>query len=133
MSVPHGETDVALEGNILVVTLNGTFNQEGCENGNIKVKRLVEKLNGQPLYMLTDARGFTGGTPSAYLCANDLNKWINQHNLVAKAMVHNKSILMSIAMATMPELRKQNIREFANLEEAYDWLNLLITEKESGK
>lgn len=118
----HGHTSVSVDGAHISVIARGLFNLDGCQQFVTLVGDAVRSLGEQPFTMLIDNLEFEGGTPEAYRELDRFNAWLNTRPLVAKAMLRRSETLMQIMNTLAPSRQKQNIRDFADRDEAEAWL-----------
>lgn len=121
----HGDFQVDVEGNLINVTLKGAFNEHAVIKLSEKIKSIIEAFDGKPFTIIINALSFEGATPEAYLETNQHNKWLNEKNMLGKAIVHISKTLMAIDITYKKEIPGQNTREFSTLREAKNWVTSL--------
>ena len=123
MNISHGNSTVDLIDGVIYITLKGAFNKQGTEVWINKLKNIVEGLEGKPFSLLLNHLETEGATPEAFKVANEYNKWLDEQNLVAKAIV-SSSILAAIDLSHIEEKNResQNFKYFKILPEAIKWL-----------
>ncbi|MCV2884875.1 hypothetical protein OE749_09220 [Aestuariibacter sp. AA17] len=122
MYAAHGDFSVVIQDDIIEVQLIGMFNHEGTEQYVNKVKAAVAKFDGRPFSMLIDDLKMEGGTPEAYEILNRYNTWLNNQNLVAKALIIDSEVKKFIILDRTPALKNQNARFFKSRSKAIAWL-----------
>jgi len=118
----HGELDMSLDKNIILVTLTGPFNEMGVENWTKEVKAQIESFSGSHFFILMDNTNYGGFTAEASAISNEFNVWLNEQSMVAKAVVQPSSLAIKMNRKNIPALAKQNIEYFDNEEQALIWL-----------
>lgn len=118
----HGEHSIVINGNIIVLKLIGAFNEYGVFKLIQNIKEVIKRFNGKIFSILVDYLEFLGGTPEAYEELEKYNKWLNNQNMAAKAMVIKSSATLGIINSLLPSIKKQNIKEIDNKSEAIEWL-----------
>jgi len=84
MNLNHGDYSVKIDKNIIVVDLNGAFNEYGVREFIAEVKSIIVRFSGTPFSILMNNISVLGATPQAYEELNDYNTWLNTQNLVLK-------------------------------------------------
>lgn len=123
----HGEVHILLEGNIVIATLIGAFNEKGAMKYTEGVKSIVKKFEGKKYAILVDNSNMEGGTPEAYQVLEEYNQWINNTNLVAKAMVVKTLITTELVESLSPSIKLQTTKSFQDKNLAFEWLKKLIS------
>ncbi|GGW73102.1 STAS/SEC14 domain-containing protein [Alteromonas halophila] len=123
MAAGHGVSQVVCDGDIILVTLSGAFNQEGIELYEQKARDAIRAMKGEPFKMLIDDSDVEGGTPEAYAALDRFNQWQNTQPLRAKAFVVKQTLLQRILMKRTPALSSQNTAFFTSKKDALAWLN----------
>lgn len=127
MSGAHGQTQVTLTGQLIEAKFSGAFNPLGIKEYASKVAACLAQLDGQPFIMLIDNLKLEGGTPEAYQALDKYNTWLNEQNLVAKAMVITSEFKAKIIGSLTPSMKQQNLRHFVDREQALTWLELELS------
>ncbi len=122
MKYGHGDAIVDIQGQIVSVTLIGSFDEFGVRKYAEELKQQVMSLQGQEFAVLVNVIAFTGGTPEAYEEIELYNQWLNQENMVAKAMVSISQLTLSIALPRTPARSVQNMENFSDSASAREWL-----------
>jgi len=117
----HGKYVVTVEGNLIIVTLEGSFNDYGIKKCIDQIKGAIEGLE-VGFYMLMKCSDMMGSTPESFAEVEKFNKWLNTQNMIAKAMVLTYTTTWDIINTRVPSIESQNIRSFDNESEAMDWL-----------
>jgi len=123
----HGEVHIILEGNIVIATLIGAFNEKGAMKYTEGVKSIVKEFEGKKYAILVDNSNMEGGTPEAYQVLEEYNQWLNNTNLVAKAMVVKTLITTELVESLSPSIKLQKTRSFQDKDLAFEWLKKLIS------
>lgn len=123
----HGEVDILLEGNIIIATLVGGFNEKGAVKYTEGVKAIVKNLEGKQYAILVDNSDMEGGTPEAYHILEEYNQWLNKTNLIAKAIVVKTIITTELIKSLSPSIKRQTTKSFQDKELAFEWLKELIS------
>jgi hypothetical protein len=122
MNLDHGKVSIELEGNIIIVHLLGEFNEFGAKNYTDSVKDVVAGLNGAAFSILVNLLDLIGGTPEAFKEVDDLNVWLTQQNLIAKARVSNSAATVSMVQTLANSSSNQTVGDFVTHQEALKWL-----------
>ncbi len=120
---PHGHFTVLIEDGIIYTQLEGDFNEQGVIAWADELKAAIKTFNGEPFLMLVDEMLAPSATPGALKEGNNYNQWLNEQNMLAKAVVYSSSMLRDIDIKHLPARTKQNIAYFDNLASAKKWLN----------
>lgn len=118
----HGDIDLSLDGNIIIATFVGSFNEECIVEYSDNIKAMVAEFGDQPFAILVDNRKLEGGTPEAYGVLEGYNQWLLTTKIVAKAFITPSSITMDIINSYAPSIKVQNSKNLSSKEEALDWL-----------
>jgi hypothetical protein len=122
MVIAHGTSTVTLKDNLITATIEGSFNLEGIISYHNKIKPIIDDLQGREFKLLVNFLGAEGATPEALDEANRFNAWLNNKNLVAKALIINSPVLLEIFLSRVPNQNSQNIMSFRTSDEAHVWL-----------
>ena len=122
MGLPHGEINMAIEENIVIITYKGEFNYEGVVGQFEKIKNEIIRLNGVTFGVLVDALSLIGGTPEAYEQLELFNQWLNTQAMAAKAMLIESNVKLKIIDSMSKSRKVQNTKTFTDREEAIVWL-----------
>lgn len=126
MGSQHGEIEIILDGNIIIATLVGSFNEEGAIKYTESVKEIVKNLKGESYAILVDNSNLDGGTPEAYQVLEKYNQWLNSTNITAKAITVKDTITVDLIKSLSPSIQHQNIRKFIEKDLALKWLQSLM-------
>ena len=118
----HGELDMKLDKNIILVTLVGPFNDMGVSSWTKELRAQIEKFTGNRFFILMDNRNYGGFTAEASAISNEFNLWLNDQPMVAKAIVQPSPVAIKMNLKSIPALAKQNIKYFDNKDDALTWL-----------
>jgi hypothetical protein len=83
----HGEFELTAVGQIVVIRFMGEWNLEGARAFFEAYKRLVEAQKWTRFGVLSDLRGFGGGTPDAVEFFETITRWASKHGQVGRALV----------------------------------------------
>jgi hypothetical protein len=125
MDTEHGEVTITVQNNIIMVKLQGAFNEYGAKKYTEGVKLVIKNFNGQRFAILVDNLEMLGGTPEAYQELEQHNKWLNTQNLIAKAMVISSAVTIDIIDLLSPARKIQTCKNFDNIKDAINWLETL--------
>lgn len=87
MTLNHGDFEVSVDGNIIIVELKGSFNEYGAKALTEQIKATIETFAGVPFSIAVNDLALEGITPEAYEQLNNYNSWLNGQNMRAKAMI----------------------------------------------
>lgn len=134
MQAQHGEFEIDIDNNVIKVTVQGAFNDVGAKALVTQLKSLLISLDKQPFAILANLLAFDGGTPEVFIMSDEFNAWLNDKNMVAKALVFTSPALIAIEQALVKSKTTQNIRYFEDENTALAWLNnqLLSAEAKSA-
>ena len=118
----HGKYSISMDGGIFYSKFEGAFNDIASKSWCERAKRVIESFGNRKFLMLVNLLELEGGTPGAWDDADRFNKWLNQKNMIAKALVITSSMTKEIERARVPSSRTQNIRYFENERNATTWL-----------
>ena len=116
MTVEHGEHIVNIQGNIIYTKVIGSFNELGVKSYTDPVISVVKKLERKRFAILVDNTELEGATPEAYQLLESYNLWLNQQNMIAKALVFNIAIMATITKRMTDE----------ELLEMFEFINRLL-------
>jgi hypothetical protein len=125
MAVEHGNNTVVVQGNIIHVTLKGSFNELGAKDVSEKTTEAINTINQETFLILVNLLNLEGGTPEAFSISNEFNEWLNKQNMVAKAIVISSQTIKDIDQQRVPSKATQNIKYFATESDALVWLKSL--------
>jgi hypothetical protein len=121
--VEHGVYSVVLKGNLLSITLIGSFNELATKSACLQIQAKVDSLNGKAFGVLFNCTGYEGSTPAAHKISNDYFSWVNKQNCLAWAAVYHHAIYAEMAKNEQPAMFEcQNRLEFYDIESAKLWL-----------
>jgi len=118
----HGEVELSYDNQIITAVLVGSFNKKGAEEYTEGVKSIVKQLKGKKYAMLVDNSKLEGGTPEAYQTLENYNQWINNTNIVAKAIVVDSQAAMELIKSLSPSINQQKNKSFYDRKSALEWL-----------
>jgi len=126
MNLAHGNFTVTFNEGIIFVVLEGAFNEYAVANWANEIKAIINALNGERFAILMDMRMALGGTPESFEVSNQYNAWLNEQNMVAKALIYGSSVLEDMDYTFVKSKKDQNTKVFDNIEEAENWLQSLF-------
>ena len=122
MDLAHGKFEVTVQNKLIYTVFNGSFNEHGIIAWHNSIKDIINSFDGQPFSMLINELNASGATPKALAAGNKYNEWLNQQNLIAKAMVYSSDMLRDIDTMHLPARIEQNIEFFYTIADAEEWL-----------
>lgn len=122
MTLKHGESTIILKGNIIHITLEGAFNEYGAKEVSATTREIINTLNQKEFLILANLLNLNGATPEAFSISNEFNAWLNNQNMVAKAIVIQSDTVKEIDKHWVPSKAIQNIEYFDNEDDALIWL-----------
>ncbi len=125
MNLVHGDVEIDILGNIIIVRSTGAFNEFGAQKYTQGIKAAVEGLQEQAFSILVNNLDFLGGTPEAYQELENYNIWLNKQKLIGKAMVITSSITLDVIDKLSPSRATQRTKNFNNEDDAMKWLQSL--------
>ena len=125
IEIEHGDVSFTVEKNIIIAKFKGAFNEFGAKKYTDGIKQIVDNFNGERFSILINNLDIIGGTPEAYEELEEYNKWLNNQNLIAKAMVISSVAALEIIDHFSPSRKVQLKQTFQNEKEALDWLKTL--------
>jgi len=123
LQAQHGEFEIDIDNNVIKVTVQGAFNDVGAKALVTQLKSLLISLDKQPFAILANLLAFDGGTPEVFIMSDEFNAWLNDKNMVAKALVFTSPALIAIEQTLVKSKTTQNIRYFEDENTALAWLN----------
>jgi hypothetical protein len=125
MNLEHGEVDIVVQDNIIIVRSSGAFNEFGAKKYTQGIKAAVYSLQTQSFSILVNNLEFLGATPEAYQELENYNVWLNSQKLIGKAMVITSSITLDVIDKLSPSRAAQQTKNFSNEDDAMKWLQSL--------
>lgn len=122
MSERHGQCLVSIDNEIVHIKSIGAFNLEGMIKATQDIKSAISKLNTNSFKLLADYTELEGATPEAFDHLDKFNAWLNNNNMIAKAVVISSSITLTILGQQAPTRKLQNDKNFKTKDEAIEWL-----------
>jgi len=120
----HGKSYISVDDDIITVKAIGAYNKEGMIKTIEELKSIIESFNQKGFKLLFDYSQTEGGTPDVFDKINECNIWLNSQNMIAKALVINSSMHLSILESRTPARKSQNTKNFNNKASAIAWLKL---------
>lgn len=125
----HGRYVIEQKDNILLVDAHGPFNEVTTEKYHQEIKRLTEKMSGEPWGSLITFRGNSIFTPDAELQLKKTTLYRQKKGMIAIAIV-----ILNSTYADMQQMQLQRIYHdcqiefhvFSDSENASNWLNDFI-------
>jgi hypothetical protein len=124
MTIPHGQCFISVEDDIIFIKSVGAFNLEGINKANQDIKEVILNCDKKGLKLLIDYTEIEGETPEAFDKLNECNEWLNSQNLIAKAVVINSPVTLTLLESRAPARRLQNDKNFEDKVTAIKWLKL---------
>ncbi len=125
MNSEHGEVSIEVIDNIIIVRAVGAFNEFGAQKYTNAIRTAVNCMQKQRFSILINNLKFLGGTPEAYQELEDYNAWLNQKELIGKAMVITSNITLDVINKLSPSRAMQQTKNFDNENDAMNWLKSL--------
>lgn len=100
---PHGDIQLELQGNILIIIPKGPFNIEGAIIAVAKYKDSIEQKNLTKWYRLDIWDEDSMGTPEALEHSIEVFNWSQRHGCMATAIVVSNTIQSGIARKIIPQ------------------------------
>ena len=122
MFAPHGTFDLSITGNLIHIKLIGSFNEQGAIRYVNEVKRLVESIGESGFKVLIEADKFEGATPEAYQISGELNLWLREKKIIAKAITSASTLKSNTAVRFEPHIMAGNVAIFTTVSSAKEWL-----------
>jgi hypothetical protein len=122
MNQEHGKNIISVEGDIIISKIIGPFNVEGVNKSITDLKTVVDSFCQNKFKLLIDYIDAEGATPEVYEKINECNIWLNSQNMVAKALVTNSNVALSILESRTPARRSLNESVFNDKANAIIWL-----------
>lgn len=122
----HGEYDIKEHKNMIKITVRGAFNDVGAKALALELKTMVMAYESAPFVIMADLLGFGGGTPEVFAESEAFNAWLNNRNMIAKALIFTSPALIAIDQALVKSKAMQNIQYFDNENDAKQWLEQQI-------
>jgi hypothetical protein len=122
MNQEHGKNIISVEGDIIISKIIGPFNVEGVNKSITDLKTVVDSFCQNKFKLLIDYIDAEGATPEVYEKINECNIWLNSQNMVAKALVTNSNVALSILESRTPARSSLNESAFNDKANAIIWL-----------
>ncbi|MGL6288917.1 hypothetical protein [Aeromonas hydrophila] len=122
----HGVYEIQTDGNIIVATLHGAFNEFAVEKYVNDLKVIVNLFNDDDFAMLIDIREYAGATPDALVIVDNFNKWLSYKGLLAKAYVTKSPVLLDLILINTPSISNVLIARFNEVGNAQEWLSTIV-------
>lgn len=120
--VQHGHFEVRSQGQVIYISIEGSFNEEGVANYIKHVERIVEEQQGKPFAILLDATNLEGGTPECWDAAAQMNLRLADKQLIAKAIVSKGAFVTSLADKVNKPALQTRVKLFTDRKSALSWL-----------
>jgi hypothetical protein len=124
MRMAHGECFISIEDDIVYIKSVGAFNLEGIVKANQDIVSAICTFGHKKFKLLVDYSELEGGTPEAFDRLNECNTWLNSQNMIAKAVVINSQITLTILEQRAPARSLHNDKNFESKITAIEWLKL---------
>ncbi len=124
MAVEHGTTSISTDGDIITMKPVGAFNREGTVKAIENLTVVIEGFSHHKFKLLFDYTEVEGGTPDVFEKIDEFNLWLNNQNMIAKALIINSSAMLEILESKSPARKFQNTKNFDNEASALNWLEV---------
>lgn len=122
MNKEHGQYFISIDNDIIFIKAVGAFNVEGVIEAIRDTKQFIESQKLQCFKLLVDYLDLEGLTPDAFDKLNELNLWLNEQNMVAKAVVIDSPVILDIFGQRSPARKLHLDKNFDNKTQAIKWL-----------
>lgn len=119
---PHGSFDLDVRGEVLFVTLEGSWNLEQVKKFFGAYKPFVLGQGLEKFGVVSDFRNLEGATPDAIAFFEEVTAWAKEQGQVARAQVLNSALREYIVNQATKSRDIFQIQSFDNREEALDWM-----------
>ena len=126
----HGYHTVEIRGDVIIVSLIGDFNEPSIMDYIEDVENLIIEMQGKPTYMIVNDFELNGITPEGYQQLEVHNQWLLTQNLLAKAIVSDRTIQDHLDFKWAPTLKKLNSRHFTDMQSAEEWVDELKKQRD---
>jgi hypothetical protein len=123
MNTAHGESVISVTGNVITVKVKGVFNKEGVCELNDELRLIISSYNVDGFKMLFNYLEVEGATPDAYDQIDNFNVWLNNQNMIAKAVVIISPAVLNILNSRAPARKSKNMNSFSSTIKAIQWLD----------
>jgi len=118
----HGKSYISVDNEIITVKAVGAFNIEGIIKTINELKVVIESFHEKEFKLLFDYCQIEGGTPEVFEKINECNIWLNSQNMIAKAVVINSTMHLTILESRTPARKVHNTKNFDDRKTAINWL-----------
>jgi len=128
----NGSYTIEIEDNILVVDANGLFDEDMAKNYDQDMRKLVDKMVGQPWGSLVTYYGNSVFTPEAEETLIEMTKYRVQYGMIA-----NATVIVNSAHADLQQMQLRRIYQasnitfhvFSDINSAREWLSSFLQQK----
>lgn len=117
----HGKTSLSVHGNIIEVTITGAFNEYCMKIANDNAMAAIMLMKKSPFFILLNFLDSEGGTPEAYEESTKFNLWLNQQNMISKAIITKSLTFKCINESRVKRSEKQIVEYFESKQDALNW------------
>lgn len=119
---PHGNFDISVRGDILIVRLSGSWNLEGAKSFFAVYKERIMEQGLSRFGVLADFRELEGATPDSIVYFEEISRWTYDHGQVARAQLLASSLAAYISAQVTRDKIIFPIRSFESEPDALAWL-----------
>ena len=119
---PHGSFDLEILGEVVLVTLEGSWNLEQGKKFFEAYKPLLLEQGFTKFGVVSDFRNLDGATPEAIAFFEEVTAWAKDQGQMARAQVLNSALREYIVNQATKSPDIFHIQSFDNEEEALDWM-----------
>ena len=126
MNLVHGEYGITVDDNIISIAISEAFNEYCIIQLTAELKLIVSSFPHKAFFLIVDLLNSEGGTPEAFEESRKCNLWLDQQNIIAKAILSDSSTFIAINEARLRRTDKQLIQYFHTRSDAIHWFNSLL-------
>jgi hypothetical protein len=126
MNLRNGTHSIEVTENIVFIIINEAFNEYDMKAITEELKLVIEDFQQNAFFLLVDIQNSEGGTPEGFEESRKFNMWLDEQNLIAKAIICSYSILIEINESRVRDTNKQLIQYFHNKTDAKNWFQSLL-------
>jgi len=113
--------------NILFLDISGPFNEYDIIAITEEVRLGIEQFHQKSFFLLIDIHHTEGGTPEGFEESRKFNLWLDEQNLIAKAIICSSAAFIEINESRVRDTKKQRIQYFCNKETAMNWFHTFLS------
>ncbi len=118
----HGSFDLDVRGEVILVTIEGSWNLEQVKRFFEAYKPFVRRQALRKFGVVSDFLNLDGATPDAIAFFEEVTAWAKAQGQVARAQVLNSPLREYIVDRATKSKDIFHIKSFDNKEEALDWM-----------